>query len=68
MIYGIETIGCGARRRYCIKRVRPGRGTDPVDGRSYATPEAARAAAAALGLTISREGDFYSLIAEEAAA
>lgn len=63
-IYGIEYIGCGARRRYCIKRIRPGRGTDPVDGRTYKTAEAARAAAAALGLTISREGDFYALVAD----
>ena len=64
-IYGIEFIGYGARRRYCIKRIRPGRGTDPVGYcKVYKTLEAARAAAAAYGLTISREGDFYALISE----
>ena len=63
--YGIEFIGHGARRRYVIKKVRPGAGTDPVGYcKIYKTLDAARAAAAAYGLRIDREGDFYELIAE----
>ena len=61
-IYGIEYIGYGACRKYCIKEVLPGRGTQPVNGRSYNTPAAARDAAAEMGIKITREGDFYSII------
>ena len=45
MFYAIEIIGYGKRRRYCIKRVMPGRGTNPTNGKCYRTESAARAAA-----------------------
>lgn len=61
-IYGIQSIGYGRRRCYVLREVLPGRGVNPVNGRRYATVEAARAAAASLGISISREGDFYELI------
>lgn len=65
MYYGIEYIGYGARRRYVIRKVRHGAGVDPVGYcKVYKTPEAARAAAAAYGLKIEREGDFYALVGD----
>ena len=62
-IYGIQSIGYGRRRCYVLREVLPGRGVNPVPGAGrYPTIEAARAAAASLGISISREGDFYELI------
>lgn len=61
--YGIEFIGYGKRRRYAVKKVFPGIGTNPVGYcKVYKTLEAARKAAADYGLTVEREGDFYELI------
>ena len=61
--YGIEVIGYGARRRYCIKELLPGRGTNPVNGRAYKTLLAALVAAEQMTINIERVGDFYALIA-----
>lgn len=63
--FAVEIIGCGKRRRYCIKRVvRDGWsvGTYPTDGRSYGSAEAATAAAQAAGIEIAKIGDSYQII------
>ena len=63
-MYGIEFIGYGKRRRYAVKKIIPGVGTNPVGYcKTYKTLENARRAAAGYGLTIEREGDFYALMA-----
>ena len=61
--YGIEIIGYGARRRFCIKEIIPERGTNPVNGREYKTEHAAREHAEHMGLTVEAVGDFYALMA-----
>lgn len=58
--YAILVIGYGKRSRYCIKRVTE-RGHTPVTGIAYKTEEAARAAAAEMGIEIKRVGDCYSI-------
>lgn len=62
MYYAIEIISYGKNRRFTIKAVYPGRGTDPVNGKTYQTEKAARDAAADLGIEITKSGDFYSII------
>ena len=61
MYYAIEIIGA-RRRRYCIKSVTESGLVIPVDGKAYRTEEAARAAAAALGIQIEKTGDLYEII------
>lgn len=65
MFYAIEIIGYGKRRRYCIKRVMPGRGTNPTNGKCYRTESAARAAAEELGYEIAKCGDFWAIINQQ---
>ena len=60
--YGIEIIGYGARRRYCIKELHE-HGTNPVDRKAYKTEDGARAAAERLGLTVEGVGDLWELLA-----
>lgn len=62
MYYAIEIIGYGKRRRYCIKQVIPGVGTNPTNCKAYRTEDAARKAAAEIGIEISKVGDFYQII------
>ena len=62
MFYAIEIIGYGKRRRYCIKQVIPGKGTNPTNGKCYRTESAARAAAEELGYEIAKCGDLYQII------
>lgn len=62
MYYAIEIIGYGKRRRFTVKQVLEGRGTNPTNGKSYRTEEAARAAAAEMGIIISKCGDLYQII------
>ena len=62
MYYAIQIIGYGKRRRYCIQQVIPGKGTNPTTGKSYSTEEAARAAAAEMGLEITKCGDYWEII------
>jgi len=62
MYYAIEQIGYDKRTRFCIKEVRETGLTIPVDGKTYRTAEAARAAAEALGLKIERIGDLWEII------
>ena len=45
MIYAIETIGSGTRTRYTVKAVTE-TGTNPTNGKSYRTEDAALATAA----------------------
>ena len=61
-MYGIEIIGYGKNRRFCLKKLVRN-GTNPVDGKSYRTEEAAREAAERLNLQIVGVGDFWELIA-----
>lgn len=61
MIYGIEIIGHGNRTRYAIKAVDD-RGTNPTNGKVYRTEEAARRAAAEMGLTVSVVGDLWQIL------
>lgn len=61
--YGIEKIGYGKRACFVLKELLPRMcGTAPVDWRRYPSLQAAREAAARLGLVIEREGDFYALL------
>ena len=60
--YAIEIIGYGKRRRYCLKEVLPGIGTNPVDGKAYTSEEAARAAARAYGIEVEAVGDTWQLV------
>lgn len=62
MQYAIEVIGYGKRTRYIIKQVLYN-GTNPVDYKIYATEQAARDAANALGINITACGDLYSILA-----
>jgi len=62
MYYAIEKIGYGKRTRWCIKEVYPTGITVPVDGKTYKTEEAARAAADEQGLVIERVGDLWEII------
>lgn len=61
MIHAIEVIGYGKRTRYAIKAVTT-TGTTPTNGKTYHTEDAARNAAAEMGLTISAVGDFYAIL------
>lgn len=67
MIYAIEIVGYGTKRRYCLKAITR-TGTNPVDGRVYRSEDAARAAAAELGLIIAGCGDLYQLLSIARAA
>ena len=60
--YGIEIIGYGTHRRYCIKEILHS-GTNPIDGKAYKTEDGARAAAEHLGLTVEGVGDLWELLA-----
>lgn len=62
MYYAIEIIGYGKRRRYTIKQVLEGIGTNPTNGKVYRTEESARNAAAEMGIEISKVGDIYQII------
>lgn len=62
MYYAIEKIGYGKKMRWCIKEVRPTGITVPVDGKTYKTEDAARAAAVAMGIEIERVGDLWEII------
>ena len=58
----IEIIGYGKKRRYIVRETRAG-GLDTVPGtRVYKTEQAARQAAAGLGLTVEAVGDLWQLI------
>lgn len=62
--YGIEIIGYGKRRRYAVKEIVPGRGTNPVCYcKTYKTEAEAREAARAYGFPVEAVGDFYALVA-----
>ena len=62
MYYAIEVFGYGKRRRYTIQQVLAGKGTNPTNGKVYRTEDAARAAAAEMGIEIAKVGDFYEII------
>lgn len=62
MYYAIEIIGYGKCRRYCIKQVVPGVGTNPTNCKAYRTEEAARTAADEMGIEITKCGEFYEII------
>ena len=62
MYYAIEVIGYGKRTRYTIKQVLSGGGTNPTNGKWYRTEEAARRAAAEMGLTVSVVGDLWQIL------
>ena len=62
MYYAIEVIGYGKRTRYTIKQVISDRGTNPTNGKWYRTEEAARSAAAEMGIEIYKVGDLYEII------
>lgn len=51
----IEIIGTGKRTRYAVKAVTE-YGTNPTNGKAYRTEDAARRAAAEMGLTVSVVG------------
>lgn len=59
-MYGIEIIGFGKNRRYCVKNIVRN-GTNPVDGKSYRTEEEAKKAAEKYGLHIIGIGDLWKL-------
>ena len=61
-MYGIEIIGYGKNRRFCLKKLVRN-GTNPVDGKIYCTEDAARNAAENLGLTVLAVGDLWDLCA-----
>lgn len=61
MIYAIEKIGYGKRTRYAVKAVTAS-GTNPTNGETYRTEDAARIAAAEMGLTIAAAGDYYEIL------
>lgn len=61
-MYGIEIIGYGKRRRYCVKELVRN-GLNPTDGRAYRTEEAARDAAGRMGVEIVAVGDLWELLA-----
>ena len=61
MIYAIETIGSGTRTRYTVKAVTE-YGTNPTNGKSYRTEDAARRAAAEMSLTVSVVGDLWQIL------
>lgn len=60
MTHCIEIIGT-RRKIYVIKQVS-GNKAIPVNGIRYRTEAAAREAAAQLGITISKVGNYYSII------
>lgn len=57
----IEIIGTGKRTRYTVKAVTE-TGTNPTNGKSYRTEDAARRAAAEMGLTVSVVGDLWQIL------
>ena len=59
--YAIMINGYGNRRRYCIVEVIA-TGTNPTDGKSYKSEEAARAAAESLGIKIEGVGDLWEIM------
>lgn len=61
MIYAIEKIGYGPRARYAVKAVTE-YGTNPTNGKAYRTEDAARRAAAEMGLTVSVVGDLWQIL------
>lgn len=61
MTYAIETIGSGPRTRYTVKAVTE-HGTNPTNGKAYRTEDAARRAAAEMGLTVSAVGDLWQIL------
>lgn len=61
MYYAIEIIGYGKRRRYSIKQVIHRGLTVPTNCKSYRTEDAARRAAAEMGLEITKVGDVYEI-------
>ena len=62
MYYAIQVIGYGKKQRFVIQHVIPGRGTNPTDGKKYATLEDAKTAAAAAGYHIEKTGDYWEII------
>lgn len=61
MFYAIEIIGYGKRRRFTVKLVC-NKGTFPTNGKTYRTESEAMEAAAEMGFTIEKIGDFYTII------
>lgn len=61
MYYAIERIGNGRLRCYAIKRVF-NKSVWPVNGKVYSSEESAEKAAAEMGITISKRGDYYEII------
>ena len=61
MICAIEKIGYGKRTAYTVKSVTK-HGTNPTNGKSYRTEDAARRAAAEMGLTIAAVGDLWEIL------
>lgn len=59
--YAIMINGYGNRRRYGIVEVIAA-GTNPTDGKSYKSEEAARAAAESLGIKIEGVGDLWEIM------
>ena len=57
----IEIIGYGKRTRYTVKAVTE-TVTTPTNGKWYRTEEAARRAAAEMGLTVSVVGDLWQIL------
>ena len=57
----IEIIGTGKRTRYTVKAVTE-TGTNPTNGKSYRTEDAAHRAAAEMGLTVSVVGDLWQIL------
>ena len=57
----IEIIGTGKRTRYTVKAVTE-TGTNPTNGKSYRTEDAARRAAVEMGLTVSAVGDLWQIL------
>lgn len=57
----IEIIGTGKRTRYTVKAVTE-HGTNPTNGKAYRTEDAARRAAAEMGLTVSVVGDLWQIL------
>lgn len=61
-MFAILTTGTGRRQRFSLVQVLKGRGTNPTNGQTYRTEEAARQAAEALGLRIEAVGSLWDLI------